>query len=948
VRSTHRTSAFATWAIAVFGCAVFVAHQSHAQSEIAVDQEVTAETLVAQLPADRLPGAGYALLIGIDSYADAGLPGIDNAERDMELIRSALLRTPPQVFRPNTVAMLRGADATRQDVLDAVQWLVERTSENDVAILCFSGHGAWLSEGRNRTGYWLAHDTDRKNIENTAINLRDIDRQVRSIKGQVIVIADAIYWVDGDPNQPGTPNRVFERLLPIPDDDRGIALLAGDSVRRSSVIAKEETEGFDHSLIAAHFAEGIAGGFDWGHHSDRDGFSELEELADALVNAVWSAERQAGTDMKPRLTGTFGRNFVIGSDGERLRQLAIEREADRQRFLRITNLAEDGVVTDEDLATARSLLLSNPLEQDESAKARRRIFQSLADGGIPPDQLATMLARSAETPGPAESRALHVPGDHATIQLAIDSARRGDTVVIAAGRYEESLTLRDGVSLRAAEGEQVVVAWDGLRGAVATATDCPTGFTISGLTFEHTARDLKLEVRETVLHLVGTRAIVEHCTIRASAGRGVVVGENSDVELRHCRILDSGYIGVLAHSNTTRIVISDCTIDGSVAYGISVQNCRDAIIARNTCENNQWFGMHLKNTHGAQVLENTIRKNAQTGIFVVDSHEFKVDSNTCEDNGNSGIVIAGSRSSGEVRNNVSRRNRNGIFFQEGASGTATGNTCEDNQMQGFTLDDEGTNPMIRENTIRKNAEYGILVHNGATARIEQNEIAEQLDCGIHVEAGSTVEIVGNTIHDNKNFGVHVVDANASVLDNVFTGNGSGIGVEAERAYAMIRGNAMRDHKYCGVLIRNTGRAMVQSNRSSGNGEHGFVIADRGSEAEFLDNVAEDNSWSGITADRNAKAIVRHNTCRSNGTFGISFMTGATGEIIANTCEENRRSGIGLGAECAATVSLNQLRRNEGFGLDISVLANPTIRDDNEIEDNTSGDRGEGGGDVPQS
>lgn len=53
-------------------------------------------------------------------------------------------------------------------------------------------------------------------------------------------------------------------------------------------------------------------------------------------------------------------------------------------------------------------------------------------------------------------------GDHPTIQDALDAAVDGDVIVVRAGTYEESLTTEaPGITLRAAEGAEVVVQGDG-------------------------------------------------------------------------------------------------------------------------------------------------------------------------------------------------------------------------------------------------------------------------------------------------------------------------------------------------------------------------------------------------------------------------------------------------------------------------------------------------------
>jgi hypothetical protein len=47
---------------------------------------------------------------------------------------------------------------------------------------------------------------------------------------------------------------------------------------------------------------------------------------------------------------------------------------------------------------------------------------------------------------------ISVPGDYPTIQAAIDASSYGDTVQVAAGTYNEDITLKSGVTVQEAGG----------------------------------------------------------------------------------------------------------------------------------------------------------------------------------------------------------------------------------------------------------------------------------------------------------------------------------------------------------------------------------------------------------------------------------------------------------------------------------------------------------------
>ncbi len=61
-----------------------------------------------------------------------------------------------------------------------------------------------------------------------------------------------------------------------------------------------------------------------------------------------------------------------------------------------------------------------------------------------------LLALASSLP----AQILRVPSQHATIKAALGAAKSGDTILVAAGVYKESLTwpARDGIRLHAEEG----------------------------------------------------------------------------------------------------------------------------------------------------------------------------------------------------------------------------------------------------------------------------------------------------------------------------------------------------------------------------------------------------------------------------------------------------------------------------------------------------------------
>lgn len=62
--------------------------------------------------------------------------------------------------------------------------------------------------------------------------------------------------------------------------------------------------------------------------------------------------------------------------------------------------------------------------------------------------LVLVLSFSLVTASPVKAAIINVPGDYLTIQAAIDAAAPGDTIVVAAGVYNEQVNVNKSVTVK--------------------------------------------------------------------------------------------------------------------------------------------------------------------------------------------------------------------------------------------------------------------------------------------------------------------------------------------------------------------------------------------------------------------------------------------------------------------------------------------------------------------
>lgn len=127
-------------------------------------------------------GSYYALVIGNDQYAN--LPDLSTPVGDAKATASILKEK--YGFETNVLI-----NATRYDILYALNELREKLSENDNLLIYYAGHGE-LDKVNNR-GYWLPVDAD-KNVNANWISNVAITDIVNAMKAKhVMVVADSCY-----------------------------------------------------------------------------------------------------------------------------------------------------------------------------------------------------------------------------------------------------------------------------------------------------------------------------------------------------------------------------------------------------------------------------------------------------------------------------------------------------------------------------------------------------------------------------------------------------------------------------------------------------------------------------------------------------------------------------------------------------------------------------------
>ena len=219
----------------------------------------------------------------------------------------------------------------------------------------------------------------------------------------------------------------------------------------------------------------------------------------------------------------------------------------------------------------------------------------------------------------ANKNIINVPEDYSTIQEAINKAKKGQTIKVAPGIYNENITLKEEVNVIGAKAESTIINGGGRENVVLAEKDVTRITKISGFTIRDSGEDkagIKCEYSSPVIEN----------NIFTKNSYGVFAGENSS-PLISGNVFEWNSNGILVYHSP-----KNASSDNS-----------ETIIIRNVIVHNK-HGINVNDSR-AKITSNVISYNTNypgntSGIFVNRSR-VTITNNIITDNGYHGSLCSG-------------------------------------------------------------------------------------------------------------------------------------------------------------------------------------------------------------------------------------------------------------------------------------------------------------------
>lgn len=131
----------------------------------------------------------FCVAVGVGDYHDDKLPALKLATKDAEDFANTVAKKQGLPFSEVQVKLLTDKEATREDIFEALEWLQQETTPNDICFFFYAGHG--YRDEKDRFYFMPYGGTTDKLYK--CFSSADFKNMADDINCKMIVFADACY-----------------------------------------------------------------------------------------------------------------------------------------------------------------------------------------------------------------------------------------------------------------------------------------------------------------------------------------------------------------------------------------------------------------------------------------------------------------------------------------------------------------------------------------------------------------------------------------------------------------------------------------------------------------------------------------------------------------------------------------------------------------------------------
>lgn len=215
----------------------------------------------------------YLLAIGVSRYQNPGY-SLDFAHRDANGIAGVFDRQAGKLYRKVHKRVLTDQGASKDNVLDGLDWILKESTQKDLSVIFVAGHG--LKDDRGNY-YFLPHDGDPKKLRRTGVKWFDFQDVLSSLPSKVILMVDTCHSGSVTGKRRGMAD-MTDALRELVNAESGVVVMTASTGKEES----QERPEWGHGAFTKALIEGLEGRANY----NRDKTIDIKELDLFVTNRV--------------------------------------------------------------------------------------------------------------------------------------------------------------------------------------------------------------------------------------------------------------------------------------------------------------------------------------------------------------------------------------------------------------------------------------------------------------------------------------------------------------------------------------------------------------------------------------------------------------------------------------------------------------------------------------
>lgn len=199
----------------------------------------------------------YVLAVGVSKYANPAY-NLGLAAKDARDIAAVFQQQKGRLYADVKVRLLVDAKATRDEVVDGLEWLKREVTAHDVGVMFLAGHGLNDNTGKY---YFMPHNADPTRLLRTGVSQSDIKDTLNSLAGKAMFFVDTCHSGNaiGTAQTRGIGGEIDAFVNELASAENGVVVFTAATGRQLS----REDEAWGNGAFTKAVVEGLSGKADF-------------------------------------------------------------------------------------------------------------------------------------------------------------------------------------------------------------------------------------------------------------------------------------------------------------------------------------------------------------------------------------------------------------------------------------------------------------------------------------------------------------------------------------------------------------------------------------------------------------------------------------------------------------------------------------------------------------